>query len=285
MQATNEQSYAVPKDLIPVDTKLLDSNWAEQTYKYAHCFSKDITTTIVHDPADLQKWIDIATNVQLELRAIGLQKAHAKAIEVFKDYGVKLPGTNQNPVNFDDIISIITNPDWYSTRQLAKQGIIHMVSYGIFRKGYNIWAIQAANEWLNKNHLKFIDNIEESNLNKRRGKGFVYSNLVLRASNSMADRIQKGMLTSYGEYIGVRQKNKTHSFQKITINHFEAYIVKPQDMIAELMSPREKNIREIRNAIAKGIRNDVTKNDVIDIINNMIWSKCCCAVLNKITFN
>ena len=148
-----------------------------------------------------------------------------------------------------------------------------MVTYGIFRKGYSIWAINAANEWLNKRRLRYIENTSTHDKQCRRGKGFVYCNLVLRASNSIADRIQKCMLSCYGEYIGVRQKNKKHDFVKINLNHFEAYIVRPHDMIAEIMSPKEKHIRNIRNAIALGMRNGVGKEDVEHILHNMNWGK------------
>ena len=89
-------------DLIPIDSKQLDEDWARNTFRYAHCFSDEITTTIINKPEDLQKWIDIATDLQMELRTIGLQKAHAKIIDVFKDYGVYLPSTTnekQYPVN------------------------------------------------------------------------------------------------------------------------------------------------------------------------------------------
>ena len=244
----NEQKLAVPVDLIPIDSKQLDESWASKTFKYAHCFSNDITTKIVNDADDLQKWINIATNLQLELRAIGSQKAHAKAVEVFKDYGVYL--------------------------SFSEHGLIHMVSYGIFRKGYNIWAMNAAKEWLHQKNLHIMNANAQNDSQRRRGKGFVYCNLVLRASNSIADRIQKCMLSCYGEYIGVRQKNKNHTFKKINLNHFEAYIVRPHDMIAEMMTPKLKSIRDIRNAIALGMSNEVTKADVANIINNMNWSKC-----------
>ena len=271
-----DMKHSVPMDLILIDSKQLDEDWARNTFRYAHCFSKEITTTIINKPEDLQKWIDIATDLQLELRTIGLQKAHAKIIEVFKDYGVYLPSTSnekQHPVNFDDVITIISDSYWYQTRQLSKQALIHMVSYGIFRKGYNIWAINAANEWLNKRRIRYIESTSTHEKKRRRGKGFVYCNLVLRASNSIADRIQKCMLSCYGEYIGVRQKNRKHDFVKINLNHFEAYIVRPHDMITEIMSAKEKHIRNIRNAIALGMRNEVRKEDVENILNTMNWGK------------
>ena len=51
---------------------------------------------------------------------------------------------------------------------------------------------------------------------KRKEKGFIYSNLVLRASNSVSDRIQKCMLSCYGEYIAVRKKMRNTNLLKLT---------------------------------------------------------------------
>ena len=264
-----QNKISVPFDLIPVDSKQLDETWATKTFQYAYCFSGDITTKIINNTEDLQTWIGIASDIQLELRAIGLQQAHAKIVDVFRDYGVYLQTSSsckQHPVNFDDIISIISNVNWYKTRQISKQALIHMVTYRIFRKGYNTWAIEAANKWLHTRNLKLTQG-------KRRGKGFVYCNFALRASNSIADRIQKCMLACHGEYIGVRQKNSQHEFKKINLNHFEAYIVKPHDMIAEIMSTEEKHVRNIRNAIALGMKNGVTQSHVRDILDTMNWGK------------
>ena len=66
----------VPVNLLPIDNKKIDENWASSTYKYAHCFSSEFQSEIYRDTEDLQKWISVATALQLELRALGLQKAH-----------------------------------------------------------------------------------------------------------------------------------------------------------------------------------------------------------------
>lgn len=49
--------------------------------------------------------------------------------------------------------------------------------------------------------------------------------------------------------------------------------MRPQDMIAEMMSPKEKSLRDIRNAIGTGMSNGVAKEDVSNLIDNMNWSK------------
>ena len=62
MAVANEPKLAVPVDLIPIDSKQLDESWASKTFKYAHCFSNDITTKIINDAnAKLQKAVPVAT--------------------------------------------------------------------------------------------------------------------------------------------------------------------------------------------------------------------------------
>ena len=99
---------------------------------------------------NLQRWIEVTSDIQKQLLTIGVQKSHSIIIDVFHYYGVYVPsGTSelQRPVNFDDVISIISDEQLYESRQLAKQALMHVVSYGIFRRGYNKWAIEAPNDW------------------------------------------------------------------------------------------------------------------------------------------
>ena len=68
-----------------------------------------------------------------------------------------------------------------------------MITYGIFRQGYNHWAIKVSKEWLFKYKIRFDEkewNVAASKTTRQK-KGFVYTNLVKRASNSISDRIRK----------------------------------------------------------------------------------------------
>ena len=71
-----------------------------------------------------------------------------------------------------------------------------MITYGIFRNGYNNWAIKASKEWLFKYKIRIDEKESDISTTKttRQKKGFVYTNLVQRASNSIADRVQKNMI-------------------------------------------------------------------------------------------
>ena len=174
----NDTIHSVPFDLIPVDQKKLDADWAQRTYKYAHIFSESITSMVIQSQDDLQDWINIASHVQVELRSLGVAKAHERLLEICNEHEIKLPGnSNQRPVNIDDIMTIIGNKTWYQSNVAAKRTLIHMFAYGMFRRGYNMWAVNAANDWMvSKNIQLFQDSSNDGLANRRCGKGFVYSN-------------------------------------------------------------------------------------------------------------
>ena len=261
---TDSSLRQVPIDLIPIDTKGINVSWAEKTYRYAFLFDNSFKSTAYEGPEDLQRWIDIAINLQNELRDIGVSKAHKKIIEIFNDYDVRMQGPNkQRPVNFDDICTIISDKDWYQVNQESKRNLIHMITYGIFRRGYNNWAISECNTWQQKYNITLSEDDSTSRLNekgKRRKKGFVYTNLVLRASNSVADRVQKNMTSSHGEFISVRKKNKgMYEYKAMKFNHFDGYIVKPFDSIVNVMTTQQQHLREVSKAITLGIKNGISK--------------------------
>ena len=235
----------VPPNLIPTDSRSINHEWAEKTYQYSYLFGRNSTlSNRDEDDQKIQAWIDYGLHLQNELRELGVRKAHEKIITMFRDYLVYMPGSTQLPTNIDDVLVIINDKEWYTTQQDTKQKLIHMITYGIFRKGNNNWAFKASKEWLFKYHIR-IDEKElytSSRTSTRQKKGFVYTNLVQRASNSIADRVQKNMISSHGHYIAVRKKtscenNSKYRYEKKNFNHFEAYIVYPSDTLLKIMSP------------------------------------------------
>lgn len=277
-QAPEKQS--IPYNLIPNDSKSLNTEWAEKTFRYAYLFGKQFKCGTWDDSSNLQAWINMALKLQQDLRELGLQKAHEKAVQIFREYNVSLPGSNQLPTNMDDIITIINDKVWYTTDQERKQQLIHMVTYGIFRRGYNHWAVKTCQEWLNDLHLKLDDTdindmLEEKKV--RRKKGFVYTNFVQRASNSIADRVQKNMLSNHGEYISVRYKSKgernaNHSYTKKHFNIFEAYIVRPTNTLLELMSEQDKLKKCLREKITLALRNSIEYKEIQQILDESVWN-------------
>ena len=270
---------SVPYNLLPNDSKSLTNEWAEKTFRYAYLFGKEFNCVDWSDPSNLQAWINMALKLQQDLRELGVQRAHEKVVLVFREYNITIPNSKQLPTNMDDIISIINDRVWYTTDQEHKQQLIHMVMYGIFRRGYNHWAVKACKEWLNERHLKLNNTDINDTLDERkvrRKKGFVYTNFVQRASNSIADRVQRQMMSNHGEYISVRYKKKgesnaKHSYEKKHFTSFEAYIVRPTDPLIQLMSQRDKLKKTIRENILLALRNKIEYKEIQNILNVCVW--------------
>ena len=100
---------SVPFNLLPTDSRSLDNDWAEKTFRYAYLFGRQFGTSAWENNNNLQAWIDKALQLQQELRELGVQKAHAKVVMVFREYNITLPDSNQLPTNIDDILVIINN--------------------------------------------------------------------------------------------------------------------------------------------------------------------------------
>ena len=280
---TNQQALALPSehrnvpiDLLPVETKKLDLSWAERTFCYARFFSTSFTSEEHVFQQELQSWIDKATALQNELKEIGVLKANEKVVEIFNKYEVCMPGTtNVRPTSFDDVLVIINDKTWYQNQQELKRNLIHMVSYGIFRTGHNNWAKRATNEWLLKHNVTIQGEINTTNNRaKRKKKGFVYSNLVHRASNSIADRIQKNMVNNHGEFIAVRKKKNTEKFETYKyepkqFNQYGGYIVYPQDKLTCIMTPKQKMYKRVVDSIHLALQNSISFDDIEDIITTL----------------
>ena len=129
------------------------------------------------------------------------------------EYGMKLPcNPTQSPVNLDDIMTIIGDINWYKANTDSKRRIIHMLAYGIFRQGQNGWVHEAAKVWFQTYKLTINSttdgrlNTTDNALHKRRQiKGFAYSIIVSRVSNTLSDRMTSVCKHSHGEHIAVRK--------------------------------------------------------------------------------
>ena len=72
------------------------------------------------------------------------------------------------------------------------------MTYGLFRKGYNKWAITACNKWLMDNGLIYED---QDKAHQR--KVFVYRIFINKASDRLTKKVQHEMKTHLNEFISV----------------------------------------------------------------------------------
>ena len=264
------QLRSIPYDLIPTESKSLNQEWAEKTFRYAYLFGRDFGSANWGESQNKQAWIDKGLQLQAELRELGVQKAHEKIISLFREYNVFIPGSTQRPTNMDDALVVINDKNWYTENQDSKQALIHMIMYGIFRRGYNHWAVKASQDWLFNYEIRIDENESIKNVqgqNSRQKKGFVYRNLVQRASNAIADRIQKNMISNHGHYISVRNKGISCKFESKHFHHFNAYIVYPKDTLVNLMSPQDQIKKKLRDNITLALKNNITHDDITKIVH------------------
>ena len=60
-------------------------------------------------------------------------------IKVVNIYDCTLLDSNVPAASFSDVMSIFSDKTWYNNNVNRNQQIIHMISYGIYQKGYDHW--------------------------------------------------------------------------------------------------------------------------------------------------
>ena len=228
----------VPINLFPVNSSSMDDKWALQTFPHWKAFYAGIVSDIP-TVEDTQKWREAATDISEELKAMGVSKAHDKICDMMNSY-FTFDRQNTTFCSLYDVLDFLGKPSFYKNNMEQVRNMIHMFQYGIFRVGYNSWALQAANDWMKSRNIAYSD---KEKFSRRKGKGFVYKLLVSRASNSIGDRLQSFTEKTFKEYILVRDK-KTKKFQSEQyecipqmFNHrFPGYICRRIEQIHTLSS-------------------------------------------------
>ena len=147
----------VPHDLSPLVPKDVTYDWGIKTYKYYHLFDDTINKTFFETHEEVLLWCRCANLLQTELKELGVNKAKTRIVDLCRRE-FKLTNTDgQFPSSLDDVISIIKDSSWYNKDMEVSHKVVYMLSYGIFRIGYNGWAQDAVNEWMCKYSITYMD--------------------------------------------------------------------------------------------------------------------------------
>ena len=275
----------VPPDLLPTTLSKYTTEWAQNTYGYANLFDSDIRNTAFNNNNDINKWISIATKMYSEIRDLGFDRGREHLVSrAISDHNMMM-GANKDiePRNLDDIISIVTDRDWYASMTEGRRRTIHMLSYGIFRQGNNSWALQCVREWMATKNIKYssdsrltndgnriIHNDSNRIIHKRQMKGFVYSILVGKVSGHISERFMNACKRAHKEFIAARKcKNVKHwVYESISINNSEAYIVKVNNNdIEKYKKGRHEWLADLQHIISGARENGITKNEIACILS------------------
>ena len=198
----------VPLNLIPVASSALNEKWSFQTFPHWKAFYNGKVPSIP-TTEEAQKWKEAAKDISEELKTIGVSKAHEKICDMMNSF-FTFDRKNHTFCSLYDVIDFLGKPSFYKNNMDQVRNMIHMFQYGIFRVGYNAWALDAAKDWMEDRKITYND---KDTLARRKGKGFVYKLIVSRASNSIGDRLQKFTEKIFSEYLLVRDK-KIKKFEK-----------------------------------------------------------------------
>ena len=89
---------AVPCNLIPTDSRSINHEWVQKTFRYAYLFARKFGINDWQDNQNVQAWIGKALQIQTELRELGVRKAHEKIISIFREYNIYMPDSTQRPL-------------------------------------------------------------------------------------------------------------------------------------------------------------------------------------------
>ena len=205
----------IPENLLPMSKKGCNSSWAKPNYRYCRLFDTSVTVTTTDNQEAIFKWMTIGQGLQDDLRNLGMSKAMTEVLRLSNDFKLRLRGQEVKSLN--DILSIISQPMWYHNNLSRNRGIIYMLAYGIFRNGYNLWALNAAEDWLQTHHLVYMadddttqdqgsEGLDDIHTKARSKKGFVYRLLVQSASDIIPKKFRVTMRCAYQEYVSVKNR-------------------------------------------------------------------------------
>ena len=190
----------IPQDLIPINENGYTQTWVHGKYQFYPLFDNEVVLKLSPEARDLYPWMKLANKIQNELKEVGLEGANLEILRIAHDNKMNLPD-GQDPISVRDVTEIISTKEWYDNDTARQRHIIYHMMYGIFRVGYNQWAHEVAKKWMDDKKVIY----EREPIGKKT-KGFIYSLLVHKASDTITKRFQFAMKTNHMEYITVRKK-------------------------------------------------------------------------------
>ena len=233
--AMSNQRLKVPLKLLHINETSYTDEWAKDNYKYHHFFDETLNESRpLAGERDLKEWKAKAILMTHEIKQRGMIAGRYELCRVAKeDYGLTIPGrldSNSHCTDIDDILCVVTNPDWYYDDINQKRNIIYHFIYGLTRPGNNIWLINAEKKWMEHKGIVYdYDSLPTKK--KTRVKGFVYSIMQSMFSNYVQKTFRKRMFLHFNEFVTVREKNRNPSnsskyhYQKHQFGNNNGYIV------------------------------------------------------------
>ena len=201
----NQVWRSVPLKLLPLNERYFTTEWAQKTYSYRFLFDISVTSQSYKCDSEVEDWRLQALQMMKEIKQIGIACGRQEIVNIARDhYGMTMAhACNSKPTNIDDVISIIGSDDWYNNNKIYKQNIIYHLMYGLTRSGMNAWLLKEERKWLQTHQIHYDDN--EVGIKKTKLRGFVYSIMNSKFSNSTIKLFHTVMKRKFGEFITVQK--------------------------------------------------------------------------------
>eukprot|EP00957_Ditylum_brightwellii_P208724 15358677-Ditylum_brightwellii.AAC.1 len=104
---------------------------------------------------DVGEWLVYAIELRRKIQDKDLEIATNKLPEIaVEDYNWKLPtNSTQSPVNFEDIVIIILNKEWYNKNVALGRKQLWMMQDGMFRSNYDNWIHDFKTYWFEQHNV------------------------------------------------------------------------------------------------------------------------------------
>ena len=259
-------------DLIPLETnggKGCNLAWAKRNNYYSRYYQHlDRTATINDNPnkQDYCNWMACGHRIQIEIKELGICETDKEVLRLASEYNLRRTSDGQPPTSVDDVLAIFQDKTWYYDNLAKSRKTIYVLTYGLFRKGYNQWAITASNNWLKDHGLRYVDKDKADKAQQR--KGFVYRILINKASDRLTKKVQNGMKTHLREFISVRRmdinKNLV-SYEKLNLGEKIFYVgsFNNENEVAP--------IQALTSALERA-KKLLTKEVVLELVNNVFYT-------------
>lgn len=271
--ANSDPVRLVPLDLFPMNEGGCNDAWARNTFRYAYMFTSQIIKESFDETTnDLKTWCTVAKKIVIELKQLGMSEGNNHLIKTArKEYNLKLPNSDIEPTSVHDILTCISDKDWYNDEKESKLRIIYILMYGIHRIGLNNWAVLAEKEWMQSKNIKYDIKYDPSR-RKQKLRGCIYSLICSQFSNSITKQFKGVMQRTHGEFLAVRDKttqnNDGYEYKKMTFPGGHGYLVIcPERLAIEHEDKKKKIEKEVERVVQKCKRANIFKQELHDMVD------------------
>lgn len=206
---TNSNQNQVSSDLISTTRNKITLEYSSYKKERACSLnsSKFQPMKRIQNEADfVAEWQFYMIKIQTELQQFGHNFAMKKVVSLFaNDYQILVPETKQLKTSFDDVLTITADKNWYNSNNLFNLNLLWMAMYGIFRRTFDFWLINAADKWKRDKNIKYIDVCKE-----RKSTGFVHQDMLQKASTLIQRKIRHTMKHHHHEELCCKKKIRNH---------------------------------------------------------------------------